>query len=538
MELIRRISQLEAQRNPVSDHTEAEIYVDSDNYIVEKSPSRDLLLYPELAESLPGISQDLFKSPNTDLERIKFLGICPRNSEMVYDPSSLNEMDLSSGFKKEDSKLHDIHQPVQHKPEAQSNSSEYSGNSRGRPFVQRGRGKKPDTFQGRIGNKDEIDYEEAREVVILNKFRKIELNPITIDSSSGDEDKFTTYELGDTKRKCQGPSKRGRPPDKAQENKLQKLSFFPRESSSYGSGPLSCNHVCPETTSNTRSECIGTFRQQLLNSIYEETRRNAIPKLTKSFGGAMDTLYSNRNKTSTELSTVNTEPSRRAIKAEISNRMVAIQENFQHNREEVWSSRCRHVCDKQELPVRQIRHLETESWVYNDIRIQPCMEDMEAAILLSSMEFNTTKFSKSPQRKISDYSGDTRMEDWNMVPRPHPNVYIEANKDNYHPDNSGSIKRKIGDAEKQGLVFESMENKRSRFKELGLMDSATKLILENPSITNRNKKYGFFQKKFMEWRADNNILDINISAIDIINFLEAGKIKNNWKGSTIFNYRS
>ncbi|OMJ11180.1 hypothetical protein AYI69_g9934 [Smittium culicis] len=109
MELIRRISQLEAQRNPVSDHTEADIDVDSDNYIVEKSPSRDLLMYTELAESLPEISQDFFKSPITDLERRKFLGICPRNSEMVYDPSSLNEMDLSSEFKKEDSKLHDIH---------------------------------------------------------------------------------------------------------------------------------------------------------------------------------------------------------------------------------------------------------------------------------------------------------------------------------------------------------------------------------------------------------------------------------------------
>ncbi|OMJ20412.1 hypothetical protein AYI69_g6215, partial [Smittium culicis] len=336
MELIRGISQL-------------------DNYIVEKSPTRDLFMYPELAESLPGISQDFFKSPITDLERRKFLGSCSRNSEMG----------LSSEFKKEDSKLHDIHsrrwnkpelshqnqhgsmqdsQPVQHKPEAQSNNS--------------------GTFQRRIGNKDKIGYEEAREVGILNKFRKIELNPITIDSSSGDEDKFTTYELGDTKRKCQGPSKRSGSPDKSQENKLQKLSFFPRESSSYGSGPLSCDrgqkilwgmkaesdefgnkckriasdHVCPETTSNT--------------SICEETRRNVIPKLTKSFGGTMDTLYSNRNKTSIELRTVNTEPSRRAIKAEISNRMIAIQENVQHNREEVWTTRCRHVCDKQELPVR------------------------------------------------------------------------------------------------------------------------------------------------------------------------------------------
>ncbi|OMJ11058.1 hypothetical protein AYI70_g9942 [Smittium culicis] len=635
MELIRRISQLEAQRNPVSDLNEADIDVDSDIYNVKKLPSRDLLMYPELPESLPELSQDFFKSPITDLERRKFLESCPRNSEM--DPNCLNtanaiefaglmrtllsylasqvtQLGMDGAYKaskipgkapqiisSSSKPLFDQKEFVEHIGASQalakavsstkshnkkgftsqSNTSpkpnkitvgivgtlaaallskggvgrnqsrweteslpqvmgktnkqplgqvgyrggisdssigpttdssqkrskiestsfrprksgrhrernnKYAGkkgyradfasktrlflsnvydtqkirrveasskseavkqrptqntlpNGKFKYSLQNGKEKGLDdkhrfircfspcsnrkipqktpelhleltklsipsaavwtipestgVHERRVGNKDKIGYEEAREFGLLNKFRKIELNLITINSSSGDEDKFTTYELRDTKRKCQGPSKRSGPPDKAQENKHQKPSFFPRESSSYGSGPLAwsiddkktvrakkfiaikdqefelrntinnsstgelsvwkefgnkckriaSDHICPETTSKTRSECIGTFRQQNLNSICEETRRNAIPKLTKSFGGTMDTLYSNRNETSTELRTVNTEPSRRAIKADISNRMVAIQEDVQHNREEVRTTRCRHVCE-------------------------------------------------------------------------------------------------------------------------------------------------------------------------------------------------
>ncbi|OMJ21594.1 hypothetical protein AYI70_g3389 [Smittium culicis] len=727
MELISRISQLEAQRNPVSDHTKSDIDVDSDNYIVEKSPSRDLLMYPELAESLPGISQDFFKSPITDLERRKFLKrpklsqhckcdricwthahpfirpgfsshttqdgaykaskipgkapqIIPSSSKPLFDQKEFFEhigtfqalaKAVSStkphnkkGFRcKRWNKPALSHQnqhgstqdsqPVQHKSEAQSNNSGYSGNSRSRPFAQRGPARKElesrpprlvprkserhrernsksaskkdyradfaskirlflsnvydtqeirrveasskseavkklptpnalqngkfkyslqdgkkkglddkhrfircfspcsnrkilqktpelhlgltklsipsaavrtilessgvhestspcsemgkterntnkcilrrsnhlSTFQGRIGNKDKFSYKEAREAGLLNKFRKIELNPITIDRNLGMKinsrhmsleipkekvrdlrreadrlirrmktsirnlasflgksqamavalflGRLMTRRLLDLKNSSLSKTKDWSSEIQLTISALENLlswrdslqewngrSFHPEnpevevftdatELDEFGNKckRIASDHICPETTSNIRSECIGTFRQQNLNSICEETRRNAIPKLTKSFGGTMDTLYSNRNETSTELHTVNTEPSRRAIKADISNRMVAIQENVQHNREEVRNTRCRHVCDKQELPVRQIRHLETESWIYNDERIQSCMEDMEAAILLSSMEFNTKNYSKSPQRKISGYSGDTRMED-------------------------------------------------------------------------------------------------------------------------------
>ncbi|OMJ18834.1 hypothetical protein AYI69_g6860 [Smittium culicis] len=68
----------------------------------------DLQFYQGLSKALPGISQDFLRLPITDSERIKFLGCCPRNTGMVYDPPSLNGMGLSSEFKKEDSKLQDI----------------------------------------------------------------------------------------------------------------------------------------------------------------------------------------------------------------------------------------------------------------------------------------------------------------------------------------------------------------------------------------------------------------------------------------------
>ncbi|OMJ10153.1 hypothetical protein AYI69_g10361 [Smittium culicis] len=101
MDLNRRMSQLEVQFYPVPGNSEVDIYVDSYNYIVEKLPSMDLLMYPELAEALPGSSKYFFKIPITDMEKIKFLGNFPRNSEMVYYPLSLNEIGLSREFKKE-----------------------------------------------------------------------------------------------------------------------------------------------------------------------------------------------------------------------------------------------------------------------------------------------------------------------------------------------------------------------------------------------------------------------------------------------------
>ncbi|OMJ27949.1 hypothetical protein AYI69_g2593, partial [Smittium culicis] len=114
MEILRRIAHLEAQNTPMPENSEdsvdvdVDVDVDGDNYIVDKLPLRDLQLYPELTNALPGISQDFFKSPITDSERKKFFGCCPRNTGMIYDPPSLNEMGLSSEFKKEDSKLQDI----------------------------------------------------------------------------------------------------------------------------------------------------------------------------------------------------------------------------------------------------------------------------------------------------------------------------------------------------------------------------------------------------------------------------------------------
>ncbi|OMJ23689.1 Repetitive proline-rich cell wall protein [Smittium culicis] len=105
MEILRRISHLEAQRNPIPEYSDASIDVDSDNYIVDKPPPRDLQLYLVLSNALPVISQDFFKSPITGSERRKFLGCCPRNTGMVYGPPSLNEMGISGEFKKEDSKL-------------------------------------------------------------------------------------------------------------------------------------------------------------------------------------------------------------------------------------------------------------------------------------------------------------------------------------------------------------------------------------------------------------------------------------------------
>ncbi|OMJ16083.1 hypothetical protein AYI69_g7969 [Smittium culicis] len=300
MELIRRISQLEAQRNPVSDHTEADIDVDSDNYIVEKSPQGIYSFAPETVKwSLTPLH--LTKWSMTPLHLTKWSMTPLHLTKWSMTPPSLNEMGLSSELKKEDSKIHDIQyrisgltrpidylvhnllqdpnslntanaiyfsglmrtllsdlasqvtqlrmdeaykaskipgktpqiipssskplfdqkefdehigasqalekavsstkphnkkgfssrrwnkpafshqnqhgstqdsQPVQHKPEAQSNNSGYSGNSRSRSFVQRGRGKKSEPFLSNF-----YDTQEIRRVKASSKSEAVKQIP-------------------------------------------------------------------------------------------------------------------------------------------------------------------------------------------------------------------------------------------------------------------------------------------------------------------------------------------------------------------------
>ncbi|PVU86297.1 hypothetical protein BB559_006565 [Furculomyces boomerangus] len=80
----------------------------SDNFVVERTPPRDLLVYSEILDAIPSLSTNFFKSPLYDATRRKFIGMCPRNEGMSYKPSVFNEFGLSSEAKKDDSKLYDI----------------------------------------------------------------------------------------------------------------------------------------------------------------------------------------------------------------------------------------------------------------------------------------------------------------------------------------------------------------------------------------------------------------------------------------------
>ncbi|OMJ07055.1 hypothetical protein AYI69_g11578 [Smittium culicis] len=108
------------------------------------------------------------------------------------------------------------------------------------------------------------------------------------------------------------------------------------------------------------------------------------------------------------------------------------------------------------------------------------------------------KIFKNSAKKKSDFSRDARMEDWNMIPRPHPDVHIGSDTNSLLRYNNASAKR-------NSLI---QKIKRNRHKALGLMKSVTKLILKSPSTANKNKKCRFCQKNFMEWRAEKYILDI------------------------------
>ncbi|PVU90989.1 hypothetical protein BB561_004615 [Smittium simulii] len=110
-EMLFRLTQLELQNSSNSRSESNDIVaedIDHDNYVVERPPAKDLILYQELSSAIPSITNDFFRSPITDMERRRFLGTCPRNEGMVYDPPILNEIGLSADFKKGDNRLYDI----------------------------------------------------------------------------------------------------------------------------------------------------------------------------------------------------------------------------------------------------------------------------------------------------------------------------------------------------------------------------------------------------------------------------------------------
>jgi len=76
---------------------------------VQAMPVATELAPPEwMYKAIPTLDQDFFRSPIPDQERKRMLASCPRNTDMVYEPPLVNDMQSSAESKRTDSQLSDI----------------------------------------------------------------------------------------------------------------------------------------------------------------------------------------------------------------------------------------------------------------------------------------------------------------------------------------------------------------------------------------------------------------------------------------------
>ncbi|OMJ23690.1 hypothetical protein AYI70_g2093 [Smittium culicis] len=279
----------------------------------------------------------------------------------------------------------------------------------------------------------------------FGKFNMVERQPIGLEwkiFSTGDPRSGTFYrrerfELGN----CSGNQALFRPMEAAAGSTSNKCK-----------GAISYS-VCTKAATDTGEECFSTLRQQDFYSIHEETRMNLIQKPSEGIVGPMETLYIDGDETSTEVCSINTEPCGCSVETDDANRMVIIEKNFQQYPENFRRTRFGYVCDPKKHTAENFRKLEAKKKRYNDKRLQPCMEDMEAALLLSSTEFNSKNNSKSFSRKDDDYSSNFWVEYRNMVSGYIKNLTTGSYTDTFHGGSPRSSKRKVDDAEKKRIGF-------------------------------------------------------------------------------------
>jgi hypothetical protein len=82
---------LQLQQQQSASNMEAEL--DYDPQIVERPVASDLIPTEQLQQALPGMCDDFFRSPLDELDRKRFIHVCPRNVIRQYLPPTLNMAD-------------------------------------------------------------------------------------------------------------------------------------------------------------------------------------------------------------------------------------------------------------------------------------------------------------------------------------------------------------------------------------------------------------------------------------------------------------
>ncbi|OMJ11710.1 hypothetical protein AYI69_g9728 [Smittium culicis] len=234
----------------------------------------------------------------------------------------------------------------------------------------------------------------------------------------------------------------------------------------------------------------------------EEKRRDPVSCSAQGLRAVVGPLSEFFDSPTAELRPFCTQYSRCSFKDGYIDGMVNIRQDIQEDKYEVRTTRCGYVRSPGEPQTAEICQLETIARSSSNGRFQSSVEYLEEYILLSTLESHHEDNPEGPQREINLDPNNSLVENRDLVPGSNQNFDREINQNTSRRSAPGIFKRKFDNVEEQGLVTYSLEDKR--------------------------KRYNSAKKKFMIWRSENCPGRSEISVVDIINFLDNGRVTQGW----------
>ncbi|OMJ26769.1 hypothetical protein AYI69_g3818 [Smittium culicis] len=204
---------------------------------------------------------------------------------------------------------------------------------------------------------------------------------------------------------------------------------------------------------------------------------------------------------------------------------------------EVWSERHRLICDSTKQKVLPILQLVQRYGSCGNQFFSSLMDQLDDSLQFPTIQHDPSSYPENQTREGNNDNHNAQLAIGNLVPRCYQRINSESN----HPTGLSSYtrpeKRQIPTFQEQIMELDGLEDKRGSLFSQGLAIKAIEIILNNPRITKRLRKYHPAQKMFLSWIQSEKI-SRKINAADLINFLAKLFVDDKLSVSIIKSYRS
>ncbi|OLY81418.1 hypothetical protein AYI68_g4476, partial [Smittium mucronatum] len=279
------------------------------------------------------------------------------------------------------------------------------------------------------------------------------------------------------------------------------------------------------------------FRQYNYNGVRQEIWRNNIQRTIRDRGRDVKTLLGNKATTSNIIHSVIDQSGRCSKQTYSPDGMVSIRLSIQQALIDLRPSRCRSIritFKQKDRPILQLVQGENHNRPeFSNAQL----ENLEESLLLPTVESNFSDSTENISREDNSNDSKPILEIGDMVPNNNANGNDAPDNDICHRSYTRSKKRKISALEEQGMEANCMESQWSTIETQGLKEYAADILFNNKRRIRHDSQYSAIQQRFLDWKISREI-SVQISSIDMINFLAEASKTEKWKSTTIRSYKS